>query len=114
MKDSLDKIFTVTNGMSVPIGLRHVLYDTFKCAICQSTPMIPPIIFAKCCKSILGCQSCVDTWYRGAEGQSRTCPRCRSDWAYVETCRLNGLDDFLTVIAPLLEAGPGDSDDLVD
>ena len=28
-----------------------------------------------------------------------------SDRAYVETCKLNGLDDFLTVVAPL-EAGP--------
>ena len=114
VKDTLEKIFTVTNNMSIPIGLRSVLYDTFKCSICQSTPMVPPIIFAKCCKSILGCQSCVDTWYRGTEGQTRTCPRCRSDRAYVETCKLNGLDDFLTVVAPLLDGNPGDDDDLVD
>ena len=114
VKDSLNKLFTVTNNMSVPIGLRSVLYDTFKCLICQSTPMVPPIIFAKCCKSILGCQSCVDAWYLGAEGQTRTCPRCRSDRAYVETCRMTGLDDFLTVIAPLLEASSEDSDNLVD
>lgn len=114
VKSSLAKIFTVTNSMSVPVGLRVTLYDTFKCSICQSTPMVPPIIFAKCCKSILGCQSCVDTWYRGDEGQSRTCPKCRSDRAYVETCKLNGLDDFLTIIAPLMETGPDDSDDVVD
>ena len=88
VKDSLhvDKLFSVTDGMSVPVGLRSVLFDTFRCAICQSTPMVPPIIFAKCCKSILGCQSCVDTWYCGADGQTtRTCPRCRSEQAYVET-----------------------------
>lgn len=109
VKDSIDKIFEVTSNMRVPIGLKSVLYDTFKCSICQSTPMVPPVIFAKCCKSILGCQSCVDTWYRGPEGQTRTCPRCRSDRAYVKTCRINGLDDFLTIISPLLEAGPEDS-----
>ena len=114
VKDGIDKIFTVTNNMSVPIGLRSVLYDTFKCSICQSTPMVLPTIFAKCCKSIWGCQSCVDTWYRGGEGQTRTCPRCRSDRAYVETCRINGLDDFLMIVAALLEADPEDSDNLVD
>ena len=62
VKDSLDKVFTITNGMSVPLGLRIILYDTFKCGICQATPMVLPIIFAKCCKSIIGCQNCVDTW----------------------------------------------------
>ena len=54
--------------------------------------MKPPIIFAKCCKSILGCQPCVDRWYRGKEGQRKYCPQCRSERAYVETCKMNGLD----------------------
>ena len=48
------------------------------------------------------------------------CPRCRSDRACVETCKVNGLDDFLTGIAPLLEGAypeddEGDCDrDLID
>ena len=111
VKDGLEKIFMLTNGMNIPIGLGNVLYDTFRCSICHATPMVPPIIFAKCCKHILGCQQCVDTWYRGEQGQARTCPRCRSDRAYVETCRLNGMDDFLTAITPLLETGNDTSDD---
>ena len=53
----------------------------------------------------------MDTWYRGEEGQTKTCPKCRSDRAYVETCRFNGLDDFLTGIAPLLEGTPLDGDE---
>ena len=61
-----------------------------------------------------GCQSCVDTRHRGADGQTCTCPRCRGERAYVETCKLNGLDEFLMVIVPLLEDGQGDPDDLVD
>ena len=115
VRDSVEKLFSVTSSMSVPIGLRSMLYDTFKCIICQSTPMVPPIIFAKCCKTILGCEHCVDTWYRGEEGQTRTCPKCRSDRAYLETCRLNGLDEFLAIITPLLETSQDsrvDSDDM--
>ena len=112
MKDTMSKVFRLTSSMSVPLGLRNLLYDMFKCSICQATPMTPPVIFAKCCKNILGCQQCIDTWYRGEQGQSRTCPRCRSDRAYVETCKVNGLDDFLTGIAPLLEgANPEDEDE---
>ena len=103
IKVELSKVFLLTSTMQVPIGLRRLLYDTFRCGICRSTPMKPPIIFARCCKSILGCQSCVDTWYRGDEGQQRTCPNCREARAYVDTCKINGLEDFLTGIAPLLE-----------
>ncbi len=84
--------------MHIPIAIRSILNDTFKCVICQESPMKPPVIFAKCCKSILGCQSCVDTWYQGEEMQTRTCPKCRGDRAYVETCKLNGLDEFLEAL----------------
>lgn len=49
VKDGLEKIFTLTSGMSIPVGLRNVLYDTFRCSICHATTMVPPIIFAKCC-----------------------------------------------------------------
>ena len=111
MKESVFKIFKLTNNMTIPLGLRRLFYDTFKCSICQSTPMIPPVIFAKCCKSVLGCQQCMDTWYRGEQGQTRTCPKCRSDRGYVETCKLNGLDDFLTGIESLLEGIPQDGED---
>ena len=70
--------------------------------------MVPPIIFAKCCKTLLGCQTCVDTWYRGEQGQARACPKCRGERAYVETCRIVGLDDFMVKIAPLLQENADD------
>ena len=112
VKENVFKIFRLTNSMTIPLGLRQLLCDTFKCSICRPTPMVPPIIFAKCCKSILGCQQCVDTWYRGEEGQTRTCPKCRSDRAYVETCKVNGLDEFLIGIAPLLDGIQDGGDDI--
>ena len=111
IREELSKVFLLTSAMQVPIALRRLLYDTFRCGICRSTPMKPPIIFARCCKSIIGCQSCVDTWYRGEEGQQHTCPNCRESRAYVETCKINGLDDFLTAIAPVLEVDSTDRDD---
>ena len=103
VKGELSKVFLLTSTMQVPIALRRLLYDTFRCSICRATPMKPPIIFARCCKTILGCQVCVDTWYRGDEGQQRTCPNCRETRAYVDTCKVNGLDDFLTGISPIME-----------
>lgn len=110
IKVELSKAFTLTKCMKVPLALRRLLYETFRCSICRSTPMNPPVIFAKCCKTILGCQQCVDRWYRGEEGQQRTCPSCREPRAYVETMKINGLDDFLTGIQPIFAENEGDED----
>ena len=113
LKEAVNKLVAVTPSMNIPLGLRSILYDTFKCSICQSTPMQPPIIFAKCCKTILGCEGCVDRWYRGTEGQGRTCPKCRSERAFVETCRMNGMDEFLAVVTTLMDVN-SDSDEVQD
>lgn len=102
IKSELFQLFKISSSLSVPIALRRLLYDTFRCAICQATPMTPPVIFARCCKTILGCQSCVDSWYRGEDGQQRTWPKCREPRAYVETTKLNGLDEFLGAVADIL------------
>ena len=110
MKDELSKVFLRTSAMQVLIALRRLLFDTFQGSICRATPMKPPIIFARYCKTIFGCQLCVNTWYRNEEGQQRTCPNCREARAYVDT--FNGLDDFLTGISPLLEVdSPIDDED---
>lgn len=104
VKDKLDKIFSLSRNMGVPIGLKSIIYDTFKCIICQNA-MEPPIIFAKCCKTIIGCQKCVGEWYRG-NGQTRYCLKCRSERAFVDTSRLVGLDEFLQAVNPLFDTPP--------
>lgn len=108
VESKLDKIFNVSQNMAIPIAVKSTLYDTFKCIICHS-PMTPPIIFAKCCKSIIGCQTCVDTWYRGEEGQMRNCPKCQMERGFVETTRIVGLDDFLQEMRHLVDTTPSSS-----
>ena len=92
----------LTPNSKVPLGLKQVLLDTFRCNICIVTPMVPPIIYTRCCKRILGCQSCVNTWYSVEEGMGKKCPICRSERAYADTTQLKGLDDFLLTITPIL------------
>lgn len=88
----------------LPPGLLRQLNETFKCHICSNVPMKPPIIFARCCKRILGCQVCVDRWFRGDDEESTThaCPLCHGERAYAETSIIKGMDDFLLAIAPML------------
>ena len=33
--------------------------------------------------------------YCGSEGMGRSCPRCRAERGFTETCRVNGLTEFL-------------------
>ena len=103
MKDQMHQLFQIDRRMKIPVALQTILQDTFKCHICQTTPICPPVIFARCCKSIIGCEVCINTWYRGEDGISRNCPRCRTERALPETMRLLGLDEFLKAIKPLID-----------
>ena len=102
MKLSLSSLCKVQKTMNIPLPLRLLLLDHFKCNICQDI-IRPPAIFSRCCKYIIGCEVCVDSWYEGEGGRSKTCPRCRAERAYIETCRINGIDEFLTSIKSVLD-----------
>ena len=102
VRKDLEGLFRLSRGMKLPPGLHRQLCDTFRCQICQSAPIKPPVVFTRCCKRFVGCQVCVDKWYLGEQGMGRSCPLCHCERAYAETTALRGLDDFLTTIAPLL------------
>ena len=97
----LRSVLQIAGSMKVPIGLQHLIRDTFRCHICQATPLVPPVIYSRCCKRIIGCQTCVDTWYGGENGTNKSCPICRAERAFAETTQLRGMDDFLEGVMPL-------------
>ena len=98
IRDMMADIMSLNANTNLPIGLRRVLQDTFKCQICHSVPVRPPVIVTKCCRNILGCQQCTNTWYSGPEAMSKTCPMCRADRGCNETMILHGLTDFMDSI----------------
>ena len=102
IRQDLRCLFEIDSRMKVPVALYRQLCGTFKCVVCHSAPIEPPVIFGRCCKAILGCQSCIDTWFQGEEGMTKQCPRCGSERALPETMHIHGLDDFLRAIKPLL------------
>ena len=99
VKDQITSVLEVKGSTTVPIGLLISLKDTFKCNLCLSI-IKPPLITTRCCKNILGCDSCVTKLYSGNGGTSKTCPICRADRAFAETTCLKGMDDFLKTIYP--------------
>ena len=64
---------------AVPNSLKHLIRDAFKCKICLRVPLSAPPIISKCCKTILGCETCVNEWYSGEDALTKSCPLCRSE-----------------------------------
>ena len=95
IRETITEMMTLTADCSMPLGLKRVVNDTFKCYICHVIPVKPPIIVTKCCKNMLGCQECVNTWYSGPDAMLKTCPICRAERGCNETMVLRGLTEFL-------------------
>ena len=94
----VSKIMEITPNLRLPLGFISLLRDAFTCCVCKVSPIVPPAIFARCCKSILGCQRCIDRWYRGEPGIEKRCPLCRGERGLADTTVILGLDDLLIYI----------------
>ena len=87
---------------SVPLALKQLIIDAFKCKMCLQAPMAAPPIFSRCCKTLLGCEMCVNSWYTGDDALTKKCPVCRAEQGYSDTMVLRGLDEFLVGVAKVL------------
>ena len=94
------------NSGAIPATFKAGTEDAFRCKICQTTPCMPPVILARCCTNIIGCQPCVDRWFAGADGLSKSCPICRQEQGYAQTARLHGLDEFIEEVRKLVSTVP--------
>lgn len=92
----------------LPAGLLIKLGDIFKWTLCQTFPVTPPLIYARCCKNILGYQSCVDQLYGGEEWPAKSCPLYRYERARGETSRINGFDELLSWLLSLYDNPSGE------
>ena len=71
IKDQIAEIMSLSSDMKIPLALKRIIRDTFKCTICLAVPIKPPVIVTKCCKTILGCETCVNGWFNGTEPSQR-------------------------------------------
>ena len=97
----MTKLFELTKSSKVPLGLRELMNDAFKCKICRDI-VRRPVIVTKCCKAVLGCDDCVRSWYE-SDPLVKNCPACNTEQRYMETMHLHGLDDLLTAIKNIKE-----------
>ena len=103
IKEQITDFMSLSTDLKIPLALRRIVRDTFKCRICHRVPIKPPLIITKCCKTILGCEVCVNSWFSGTDALTKNCPTCRTDRGYNETMLLRGLDDFLAQIRSVIQ-----------
>lgn len=75
------KSLTMDPKTQTPLGLKNQVCETFKCCICHVchvVPIRPPLIIAKCCKSIIGCEQCINEWYGGRRWIVKNLPTLQS------------------------------------
>ena len=89
---------------SIPTAFREALSHAFRCKICQVTPFVPPVILARCCTSIIGCQKCADTWYSGTNALTKNCPLCQHERGYAQTSTIHGFDEVAIELQTLFES----------
>ena len=110
VKETLLDMMSLGSSTTLPLGLKRLFRETFKCHICHSVPIRPPVIVTRCCKQIIGCQDCVNTWYSGPQTTTKTCPMCRADRGCYETMMLRGLSDLMESLRRLC----GSEDNVTD
>ena len=88
------------------VSLTHL--NAFPAVFVKEAPANPPIICCRACNCIVGCETCIDTWYSGADGLRKCCPRCRDPRGYANTYQLKGIDDFLAQMKAFLNEGASD------
>ena len=42
IKEALGEMMTLSADSSIPMGLKHILRETFKCRVCHTVPIQPP------------------------------------------------------------------------
>ena len=62
MKNIKEELATIQSTMSrsTPDSIMQQLNGLIRCCICQVFPLKPPVVISKCCKSIIGCEECVE------------------------------------------------------
>ena len=95
LKENVSDVMQLSKESKIPLGLKRIVRDSFKCKICHAVPINPPVIMSKCCKTLIGCEPCINTLYSGPDALTKPCPCCRSERGYNETMVLRGIDEFL-------------------
>lgn len=108
LREMIKDVMDISEAMPIPAPMLKLVKDAFRCKVCLSIPINPPVIATTCCETILGCATCINNWYSGDGGLDKSCPQCRQARGYAHTCPLKGIGEFLDGIKKILKV-PSDN-----
>lgn len=72
------------------------LNECFSCCICKRSPVKPRVGACSSCRTMVGCQRCVNGWYAGLNSLQKVCPKCRTPRGLFKTFVMKGFDEFIS------------------
>jgi len=98
---SLDTLMEEVSEIKLEIGkFRELAFrfinafeKAFQCSSCKGIHVATPIIACSSCATQVGCETCVDEWYKNSF--ERGCPKCRTSRGLSKTFILKGFDELV-------------------
>jgi len=99
IKNEISKFRELAFRHKFSLSFIQAYEEAFSCSICKICPVEPPIIACQACSSIVGCETCTNTWYQN--GFDKKCPKCNSVRGLSKTFVLKGFNDLVSQIKVL-------------
>ena len=92
-KEEIGKIRELAFRHKFSLSFIQSFEEAFRCSICHVTPAKLPLIACQACSTLLGCESCTNTWY--GNGFDKKCPKCNTPRGLSKTFILKGFDNLV-------------------
>ena len=93
VKEEIGKICELAFRHKFSLSFIQSFEEVFRCLICHVTPAKLPLIACQACSTLLGCESCTNTWY--GNGFDKKCPKCNTPRGLSKTFILKGFDNLV-------------------
>ena len=93
VKEEIGKIRELAFRHKFSLSFIQSFEEAFRCSICHVTPAKLPLIACQACSTLLGCESCTNTWY--GNGFDKKCPKCNTPRGLSKTFALKGFDNIV-------------------
>ena len=93
VKENIGKIRELAFRHKFSLSFIQLFEEAFRCSICDVTPTKLPLLACQACSTLLGCESCTNTWY--GNRFNKKCPKCNTPRRLSKTFILKGFDNLI-------------------
>ena len=108
VKEEIGKIRELAFRHKFSLSFIQSFEKAFRCSICHVTSAKLPLIACQACSTLLGCESCTNTWY--GNGFDKKCSKCNTPRGLSKTFMQNGFDNLIHQLELMNEGTLGNND----